>query len=358
MNRIKKNVYITIIVLKILFFVNIIHTKENQEKPQSTEKKALTSDKINELVNKIKYLNSTERILTIKNLEKLTTEDKKKFYELISEIALNDYDALVRENALKFLAEEKADCPSCIESYKKNLFYQEEKVQLQALKGIENLKLKNLENEFIEMIQNTDFSQNSILVNALLRTIGILEYNQNEITELLIKKYEEETTHLEIKRSILLYAGYSKNDAFKSILLDVLNKEEDIFTKSYAINALGKLATNWEKNQKDEIIQKLKQEYNQILAISNPKERVKYNPLKQHLILSLVRLGDESVKEEIKKLALDDDANIRLKALEYIEDLELKDFIEILKVKYKYDPSKSVKNKAKEILQKWDSLEK
>jgi len=36
--------------------------------------------------------------------------------------------------------------------------------------------------------------------------------------------------------------------------------------------------------------------------------------------------------------------------------LQLKDFKDLVEVKYKYDPSKSVKNKAKDILQKWGEL--
>ncbi len=359
MNKIKRAQLMFLVVLSSLLFTEVLYSKnkESQQNGSSGEKKILSNEKLNEIINKIKYLNSTDRVLTIKSLSKLTEEDKKKFYDFLAEVSLNDYDSLVRESALKFLADEKADCSLCIESYKKNLFYEGEKVRLQALRGIENLKLANLQQEFLELIQKTDFSQNDVFVNNLIRTLGVLEYNQNEITDQLIKKYKEETTHLEVKRSILLYAGNSKNDAFKTILIDVLDKEEDIYTKSYAINALGKLATKWEKQEKEAIIQRLKEEYNRILSISNPKERAKNNPLKQHLIVSLVRLEDESVKEEIKKLALDDDANIRIKALEFIEDLELKDYIEILKVKYKYDPSKSVKNKAKEILQKWNALE-
>ncbi len=336
-----------------LFPVLIISQDTSKQKENK-----LTEEQYEEITKKIKYLNSSERILTIKNLEKLSLEDKKKFYDLLIDISQNETDPTVREAALKFLAEEKVNTNAAVESYKKNIFFDNEKVQIQALKAIEYLELKDLQNEFLELIKKTDFTQNGIFVNALIRTLGILEYNQKEISELLIEKFKDVNTHLEIKRTILLYAGNSKNYEFKSILLEIIEKEEDIYLKSYAINSLGKIYLNANKEEKEEIIQKCKKQYEDILSINDPKERAKYNPLKQHLILTLVRLGDSSVKEEIKKLAMDDDANVRLKALDFIEDLELKEFVDLVYVKYKYDPSKSVKNKAKQLLEKWGILKK
>ncbi|GIX41696.1 MAG: hypothetical protein KatS3mg129_1429 [Leptospiraceae bacterium] len=349
-----------IIIICLIFVINSIYSEIQNIKNQKTnikKEKILTEEEFTTLVNKIKYLNTTERIYTIKSLEKFTENDKKKFYDLLAEISLNDADPIIKEKALEFIAIEKADCKKCIEAYKKNLFSKEEKVQLQALKGIENLQLKDLKKEMVEILNKTDFSQNGIFINALLRTLGNLKYNQKEITDILLEKYKSEDTHQEIKRTILLYAGASENLVFKDILKEIIEKDdEDIYLRAYAVNSIGKLAKNWKQNEKKEIINQLKKIYNDILSISNPKERVKYNPLKQHIILSLIRLGDDSIKEELKQMALDDDANVRLKALEYIEDLELKEYKEMIEIKYKYDPSKSVKNKAKEILKKWGEL--
>jgi HEAT repeat protein len=351
-----KNKIIVFLLFSITFLIYAeVNKKESKKLPNE---KVINNEEYQSLVKKIKYLNTTERIYTIKSLEKLSKEDQKKFYDLLAEISLKDADPLVREKALSFLADNKADCDDCIKAYKENLFYNEEKVQLQALKGIENLELKNLIQEMQELIQKTDFKQNGIFVNALIRTLGKLQYNQKEITNLLLEKYKSNDTHIEVKRSILLYIGSSNSQDLKEILLEVIEREEDLYLKAYAINSIGKLAKNYPEKEKREMIEKLKKIYNDILSISNTKERAKYNPLKQHLILSLIRLGDDSIKDEIKKMAMDDDANVRLKALDYIEDLELKDFKELIEVKYKYDPSKSVKNKAKEILEKWGELKK
>ncbi|MFN3246193.1 MAG: HEAT repeat domain-containing protein, partial [Leptonema sp. (in: bacteria)] len=326
---------------------HLLFTKEKEKK--------LSQEEFISLTNKIKYLNTTERLYAIKSLEKLTEEDKKRFYDLLADISLNDFDVVVKEKALAFLADEKANCEKCIESYKKNLFDEEEKVQLQALKGIENLQLKNLNEEIKEVLKKTDFKKNNLFANALLRTIGNLEYNQKEISEILLEKFKDEETDKELKRTIILYAGSSRNMDFKDLLLQIINEkdDEDVILKAYAVNSLGKLAQDIDKT---EITEKLKKMYNDILSVNSPKERTKYNPLKQQIILALIRLGDDSIKEELKKMALDDDANVRLKALEYIEDLQLKDFKDLVEVKYKYDPSKSVKNKAKDILQKWGEL--
>jgi HEAT repeat protein len=336
-----------IVWLGVLVLPHLLFTKEKEKK--------LTQEEFISLTNKIKYLNTTERLYAIKSLEKLTEEDKKRFYDLLADISLNDFDVVVKEKALAFLADEKANCEKCIESYKKNLFDEEEKVQLQALKGIENLQLKNLNEEIKEVLKKTDFKKNNLFANALLRTIGNLEYNQKEISEILLEKFKDEETDKELKRSIILYAGSSRNMDFKDLLLQIINEkdDEDVILKAYAVNSLGKLAQDIDKT---EITEKLKKMYNDILSVNSPKERTKYNPLKQQIILALIRLGDDSIKEELKKMALDDDANVRLKALEYIEDLQLKDFKDLVEVKYKYDPSKSVKNKAKDILQKWGEL--
>jgi HEAT repeat protein len=336
-----------IVWLGVLVLPHLLFTKEKEKK--------LSQEEFISLTNKIKYLNTTERLYAIKSLEKLTEEDKKRFYDLLADISLNDFDVVVKEKALAFLADEKANCEKCIESYKKNLFDEEEKVQLQALKGIENLQLKNLNEEIKEVLKKTDFKKNNLFANALLRTIGNLEYNQKEISEILLEKFKDEETDKELKRSIILYAGSSRNMDFKDLLLQIINEkdDEDVILKAYAVNSLGKLAQDIDKT---EITEKLKKMYNDILSVNSPKERTKYNPLKQQIILALIRLGDDSIKEELKKMALDDDANVRLKALEYIEDLQLKDFKDLVEVKYKYDPSKSVKNKAKDILQKWGEL--
>jgi hypothetical protein len=336
-----------IVCLGVLVLPHLLFTKEKEKK--------LSQEEFISLTNKIKYLNTTERLYAIKSLEKLTEEDKKRFYDLLADISLNDFDVVVKEKALAFLADEKANCEKCIESYKKNLFDGEEKVQLQALKGIENLQLKNLNEEIKEVLKKTDFKKNNLFANALLRTIGNLEYNQKEISEILLEKFKDEETDKELKRSIILYAGSSRNMDFKDLLLQIINEkdDEDVILKAYAVNSLGKLAQDIDKT---EITEKLKKMYNDILSINSPKERTKYNPLKQQIILALIRLGDDSIKDELKKMALDDDANVRLKALEYIENLQLKDFKDLVEVKYKYDPSKSVKNKAKDILQKWGEL--
>ena len=341
---------------KIIFLLTLFLQLFNLNASENKKQKNLTQEEFISLTNKIKYLNTTERIYAIKSLEKLTEDDKKRFYDLLADISLNDFDVAIKEKALAFLADEKASCDKCIESYKKNLFDNEEKVQLQALKGIENLQLKNLNEEIKEILKKTDFKENSIFANALLRTIGNLQYNQKEISQILLEKFKDEETNKELKRSIILYAGSAQNMDFKEILLQIIQEkdDEDVILMAYAVNSLGKLAQDIDKT---EITEKLKKMYNDIMSVNSPKERTKYNPLKQQIILALIRLGDDSIQEELKKMALDDDANIRLKALEYIEDLELKDFKDLVEVKYKYDPSKSVKNKAKAILQKWGELE-
>ncbi len=327
-----------------IFFFNIVLSQAHG--------KDLDHEKFEILIKKIRYLNTAERIITIKSLEKLKEEDQKKFYDELANISLNDSDSLVRESALRFLAEKKTNCPLCIEAYKKNILDEEEKIQIQALRGIENLEIKDWEKEFLEIINKTDFSQNGIFVNALLRVLGKLKYNSLDISNAIKVKLNDQTTNSDVKKSIILYIGTSENQYLKDILFNYIDSEnDDVYLRAYAINSIGKLSKHLEN--KSEIITKLKAEFDKINKIINPQERIKFNPVKQQIIITLIRLGDDTVKDEFKKSALDDDANMRKKAIQYIGDLDLKEFIELVETKAKYDPSKSVREEAKKVLEKW-----
>lgn len=346
------------IIILLFCFIFIIHriVGEKNNKNQTQQVKELNIQNYELILKKIQYLNNKERIYTIKSLDKLSKEDKKKFFEPLAKIALEDRDPIIKEVSLSFLSENFADCELCIESYKKNLYHSEEKVKLQALKGIENLKIKDLEKEFLELLKQSDFSENSIFLSACIRTLGVLEYNQNEISEFLKQQYENSSTDKELKRAILLYAGNSKNKNFIDLLEKAIENSEDIYIQSYGINAIGKIYSLLSLEEQSKVKEKIKKIYNEILNNPDPKERAKYTLLKQQIMLTLIRLKDDSLKEEIKAMALDDDANTRKKAIEYIEELELKEFKELLEIKYKFDPSRSVKKEAERVLKKWNYL--
>ncbi|MFN3605305.1 MAG: HEAT repeat domain-containing protein [Leptonema sp. (in: bacteria)] len=339
-------------ILYLVFFLHVSLPSEGNNK----QTKELANENFELIVKKIQYLNYKERIYTIKSLDKLSQNDKKRFFPILADISIQDRDPMIQEVSLNFLSENLADCEICKEAYKKNLYHPEEKVKLAALKGIENLKIKELEKEFLELLKQADFTQNSIFLGALIRTLGILEYNQKEISNFLKEKYNDETTNKEIKRILLLYAGNSKNIDFLEIIETALDNREDMYLQGYAINAIGKLQNQISLEQQKQLKEKLKKMYNEISNHPDPKERAKFNLLKQQILLTLIRLKDEALKEEIKTMALDDDANIRKKALEYIEELELKEFKDLLEIKYKYDSSKSVKKEAERILKKWNYL--
>lgn len=336
------------ILLGIIFIFNLaIYSQENnKELDQNTDL----------LIKKIKYLNNKERLYTIKNLNKLSEENKKKLFFDLAEISIKDRDPLIQEASLLFLAENHANCEKCIEAFTKNLYHSEEKVKLAALKGIETLSLKNLEREFLSLLKQYDFSENSVFLGALIRTLGVLEYKDKEISEFLKLKYNEETTHKELKRTLLIYAGNSKNLVFLDVIKKALDASDDIYLQGYAINAIGKLENSFSQTQKNEWKEKLKKMYEEISLNPDPKERAKYNLLKQQIMLTLIRFKDNSLLEEIKIMALDDDANTRKKAIEYIEELDLKEFKDLVEIKYKYDPNKSVKKEAEKVLKKWNLL--
>ncbi len=339
---------------KIRFFFNIIFLLNFGVYSQENAKEI--HHNIELVIKKIQYLNNKERLYTIKNLQKLSLDDKKKLFPILAEISIKDRDPLIQEASLNFLTENQAECEICIEAYKKNLYHSVEIVKLAALKGIETLRLKHLEKDFLSLLQQSDFSENSVFLGALIRTLGVLEYNEKEISEFLKQKYNEETTHKELKRKILLYAGNSKNLIFLDIIEKSLEANDDMYLQGYAINAIGKLENLLSLEQKDRWKEKLKKIYQDISLNPDPKERAKYNLLKQQIMLTLIRFKDHSLVEEIKIMALDDDANTRKKAIEYINELDLKEFKDLLEIKYKYDPSKTVKKEAEKVLKKWNLL--
>ena len=73
--------------------------------------------------------------------------------------------------------------------------------------------------------------------------------------------------------------------------------------------------------------------------------------LKIYSIAALVLLGDTEILKDLVSYAKDDDANVRLRAVKQLGEIDNKEVIELLEYKAQRDPSKKVQEVAKKALE-------
>ncbi|MBU42716.1 MAG: hypothetical protein CMN76_05820 [Spirochaetaceae bacterium] len=317
--------------------------KTNGEKPAGSDE-AITEKRQEELEllkQKMLYAPSTERRQAIHHVERLEKESERKFFlDILRKLALEDMDPLVREASVRLLADIKDE--GSADTFLKALDDDMRPVMREALRGIGRIDLKSADARIFELLKKEEFKENDNVTVGMIRTLSDLE--SKIASDFLAEIYKKDDTNLEIQRAILLYYGNAEVDAKKAWLTEILtDKNEDIVSRSYAANALGKIKSK-------DSIEPLKDVLKEIRDLRSSRERARHNPLKQQAILALIRLDDKSILPELKAAALDDDASVRLRAVKQIGQLKITEFRDMLEYKAKHEPSRSVKKAAQEAL--------
>lgn len=320
-------------------------TSESEEpgkKPAEKKKSAEERQKdLDLLKQQMLFAPSTERRQAIHQVERLKEESEQKFFlETLRKLALEDMDPLVREAAVRLLADIKDKGSADV--FQKALEDEMRPVIREALRGIARIELKTAENQIFELLKKEEFKENDNVTVGMIRTLADLD--SKIAADFLSEIYAKDDTNLEVQRAILLYYGNAEIQARKDWLTEILkDKNEDIVSRSYAANALGKIKS-------PDSVEPLKGVLEEIRNLRSSRERARHNPLKQQAILALIRLDDKSILPELKAAALDDDASVRLRAVKQIGQLKIEEFREMLEYKASHEPSRSVKKAAQEAL--------
>ena len=320
--------------------------KGEPDKKSETEKKAdpdaakKRQKELDLLKQAILYAPSTERRQAIASVARLKEDEQKEFLEPLRKLAADDMDPLVREAAVRLLADLKDKGSGDV--FIKALDDQIRPVVREALRGLGRIEQKTAETRIFELLQKEEFKENDNVTVGMIRTLADLK--STVAADFLADVYAKDDTNLEVQRSIILYYGNAGVSAKKDWLTKILtDKNEDVISRSYAANALGKL-------KQPDSVEPLKAVLKEIRELRSSRERAQHNALKQQAILALIRLDDKSILPELKAAALDDDASVRLRAVKQIGQLKIKEFRDLLEYKAKHEPSRSVKAAAQEAL--------
>lgn len=325
------------------------------QKPIIQESAEKRSEALTLLKQRILYAASTERRNAIRDLRRFSKDEQSKFYADLSTIVKTDKDTAVREAALRYLAEEAVNTSVAKEAYRAGLDDVDRNVKLEALKGIRKIEMKEAAPLLEKMILDSELTENDSVIHAAIRTLGGLKYESDSLSERFIRAIDDSTTEMETKRSIVLYAGSVKSTLMKNKILEVAqDQNQDLIIRSYAANALGKIAAisggTASSADRDQFKKAMNQVLEEIREIRDGRGRARMNILKQQAILALIRMGDDSVSAELQNAAQDDDAGTRYRAIHYIGELKLKQFKELVEFKAKHDDSPKVRKEAERVL--------
>lgn len=310
-------------------------TTPEKKKGENREKK------LNQLEQMILFDASTERRQGIKKVTTLKENERERFIPILLKLSRKDLDPFVREASLRALTDMKIK--SGEETYINALNDEKEDVRRIALNALSAIDSKKGDPVF-ELIKKEEFKTHSRTIGSAIRLLGKMKYSP--AVPFLKEKADDPQTQNEHRGSIILYFGNVGAKEMTDYLVTTASDDaEEMTIRSYAVNALGKLGDS-------SVIAKLKKIYDTIRVQKNKQERAKYSSLKLQLITALLRLGDDSVEDELIASAKDDDANVRYRAITQIGSIKLTAARELLEYKSKHDPSTRVKSAAKKALEK------
>jgi HEAT repeat protein len=332
-------------------FIRSTESNETKNLPDSKKKKKnqpaeLTLDQITkkkEILTKIlKYGSNKERKDAMREVVHFPKEHAKEMYQLISSILMTDNDMGIKISSLRALADVQYNLePNHIIE---TLSHKSEDVKEAAIFAIQKLKIEQAAPEMLKMIQEQDFTKNQRVTFSAITALSELEAGKTA-AEFLETKFKEKTTNSNLRASIALYFGKVKDNRAENALIDVaMDENEEPMTRSFAVNALGKM-----NSQKS--IEKIKIILDKINETKSKLEIKKLANLKIYCIAALATLGDQEILKDLMSYAKDDDPNVRLRAIKQLSEIENPEILEMIEYKAARDPSKKVQDAAKKILE-------
>ncbi|TGN10604.1 HEAT repeat domain-containing protein [Leptospira ilyithenensis] len=313
--------------------------------PANPAKKELTKeqlDKKKDVLSKVlKYGTSQERKQALFELLKFPKEHSKELHIQLAEMLKVEKDlgmkvVMLRTVSELGLSENKATIISLFED-------PNEDVSKQAVSTAKKLKLTEAVSPLIEKLKKEDFAKNSnattLYINALAELPG-----GKDASGFLETKFKEKFNHPDMRAQIALYFGTVGNTNADSILQEAaFDESQPITLRCYAINSLGKLKSASAKPKLFELLDSLKKTAGKLDA-------KKAQSLKIYTIGALVVMGDKEIFQELNEFARDDDAMVRLRAIEHMGNMKDPAALELLEYKKDRDPSPKVQKAAKKAI--------
>lgn len=324
---------------------DVEHSTSNRNK---NKKHSLTPEQIKkkkEIIEKIlKYGSNKERKEAMRELSHISTEGLDELIKIVSETLENDADIGIKVSCLRTLAEldVKTESKNIIESVKNK----SDDVKDAAIHAIQKLKIEEATDELNAFLKNQDFTKSSTLISATINTLADLESGKSS-SEFLENKFRDKTTSMDLRSSIALYFGKTKNHRAESALLEVATDEsENLTLRSYSVNSLGKMNSPRSVSELRSMLAKINE-------AKSKNDIKKYSGLKLYVISALIVLGDKEILKDLIVYAKDDDPAVRLRAIKQLAEVPDANVIELMEYKAQRDPNRKVQELAKKILEEW-----
>lgn len=312
------------------------------EEQEEREEGMLPEENLNRLRLNILFAASSERKRAIERVVSLHERDQQRYIEILEKLAIEDLDPGIRKEAVDTLGQ--IGSPTSENIYFESLKSTNEDIRRSAVRAIQRNEIEAAIPLLMEMLEEKDFSENSILTGNIIRTLGTLEARDS--VSFLEERARDYSTDQELRNIIVLFFGEIEAEAARTYLGEIVSDEgEDLTLREYAANSLGRIGNRDDILLLDEILKSIRE-------IPSSSERAVHNRLRLQLITALVRLGDTEVQTELFAAANHDDSNMRLRAVQQIGELNLESAIEMLEYKEQYDQSPAVRKAAEEALLK------
>ncbi len=296
------------------------------------------------LERQIRFAASSERRVGIRKVISLKPEERGRYLPILQELAAKDLDFAVRETCVRVLGELKdaSSRPTFIAALKDS----HRDVVRAAVSALAREPQADAAPALEELVRAESFTENNQLLVSMINLLG--EMKRREMAAFLREKSEDPRTHNEIRLAITLFFGRAGAAEMKDHLVQTVQNEQlDPITRSFAANALGRLGD-------PSVGAALRGELDKIRSLSNPRERATLSSFKLQLLGALVRLGDESVTEEILAAARDDDGRVRLRAVRQIGEIRLEKARPLLEYIAAHDSGPRIRSAARAALKRLD----
>jgi HEAT repeat protein len=314
--------------------------KVSKGKPKELTQEQI--DKKKEVLSKVlRYGTSQERKQALFELLGFPKEHAKDLYTYLGEMIKTEKDLGMKVVILRTIAE------LGLVEYKDSVILlfddANEDVSKQAVTTAKKLKLPEAVGPLIEKLKKEDFTKNSNAVTLYVNALSDLP-NGKDASPFLQSKFKEKFNNSDMRAQIALYFGSVADADADAMLQDVAFDDSTPTTlRCYSINALGKIKSISAKPKLFELLDSLKKTAGKL-------DGKKAQSLKIYTIGALVLLGDKEIIQELNEFARDDDAMVRLRAIEHMGNMKDPAALELLEYKRDRDPSPKVQKAAKKAI--------
>lgn len=296
----------------------------------------------------MKFGTSQERKQALSELLKFPKEEAGDLYVQIFELLKTEKDMGMKINFLRLISELNL-------SLDKEIIIQlfedpNEDVAKQAITTAKKLKLAEAVPPLIEKLKKEDYTKTSNALSLYISTLGDLP-DGKQGSAFLLSKFKEKFNNPDTRAQIALYFGaVGETEAEASLSEIAFDESQPVTLRCYSINSLGKIKAENAKPKLRDLADSLKKTAGKLDA-------KKSQSLKMYTVGALVLLGEKEIIKELYEFARDDDAVVRLRAVEHLGNLKDSAGIELLEYKRDRDPSPKVQKAARLALDKIRGIE-